>query len=271
MQTPDVSKKLLSLFFATIILAGSCLYTRASEETGKYTDDLPAPPEGKVFQLVWHDEFDGTEIDDTKWMMPDGVRRDGFWTPRAAKLNGRGYLLIAALEDDGDYLSAALRSSGRFEHSFGYYVARIRLQQQPGHWSAFWLNGPGTGSIEGGGRDGTEIDIYEKFDQTMMVFHNLHWDGYGEHHKHAGSVAYVPGIMKGFHTFGLWWKPDEYVFYIDGKETWSTDAGGVCQVPNHVILSNEIGKQAGDITKAELPDYFVVDYVRVYDLADEPD
>ena len=33
-------------------------------------------------------------------------------------------------------------------------------------------------------------------------------------------------------------------------------------------LSVEIGTWAGDITKATLPDRFVVDYVRVYDVAD---
>ena len=71
--------------------------------------------------------------------------------------------------------------------------------------------------------------------------------------------------MEGWHTFGLWWKPDEYVFYVDGKETWRTKAGGVCQVPEYIKLSDEIGNWAGDIKKAKLPDAFLVDYVRVYD------
>ena len=47
------------------------------------------------------------------------------------------------------------------------------------------------------------------------------------------------------------------------------DAGGVCQVPLYIKLSDEIGKWGGDITKANLPDRFLVDYVRVYDLVDE--
>ncbi len=37
------------------------------------------------------------------------------------------------------------------------------------------------------------------------------------------------------------------------------------QVPEYIKLTDEIGEWGGDITKAELPDYFVVDYVRVYD------
>ena len=56
--------------------------------------------------------------------------------------------------------------------------------------------------------------------------------------------------------------------YVDGKETWRTKAGGVCQVPLYIKLSDEIGDWGGDITKAKLPDRFLVDYVRVYDLVD---
>jgi hypothetical protein len=55
---------------------------------------------------------------------------------------------------------------------------------------------------------------------------------------------------------------------VDGQKTWRSTAGGVCQVPQYMLLSDEIGSWAGDITKAKLPDQFMVDYVRVYDLVD---
>ncbi len=43
---------------------------------------------------------------------------------------------------------------------------------------------------------------------------------------------------------------------------------GVCQVPLYVKLSDEIGDWAGDVARAKLPDEFLVDYVRVYDVVD---
>jgi hypothetical protein len=43
----------------------------------------------------------------------------------------------------------------------GYYVARIKLQDQPGHWSAFWLNNSSVGKVGNDGRDGTEIAIVD--------------------------------------------------------------------------------------------------------------
>jgi hypothetical protein len=37
-------------------------------------DALPAAPEGKTWKLVWHDEFDGTELDTTKWDIPEYLK-----------------------------------------------------------------------------------------------------------------------------------------------------------------------------------------------------
>ncbi len=40
----------------------------------------------------------------------------------------------------------------------------------------------------------------------------------------------MPELTEGFHEYGLLWTPEEYVFYVDGKEVWRTQAGGVSQV-----------------------------------------
>jgi beta-glucanase (GH16 family) len=227
---------------------------------------LPSAPNGKKWKLAWHDEFDGSTLDESKWDIPEGKRRDGWWSRKAISLDGQGHLVINTFKDGDKYIDGCVRTMGKFEHTFGYYVARIQLQKQPGHWSAFWLYNFSVGKVGNEGRDGTEIDIMEKPWLDDRVQQTLHWDGYGEHHKSEGKVVTFPGVMDGFHTFGLLWMPDEYVFYIDGKETWRTNAGGVCQVPLYIKLSDEIGKWGGDIATANLPDPFLVDYVRVYEL-----
>ena len=241
----------------------------APAQAAEPDDQLPPPPEGKTWKLVWHDEFDGTKLDASKWDVPNNRRRDGWWSPKAVSLDGEGHLAISTLKDGDRYLDACVRTREKFEHAHGYYVARIKLQVQPGHWSAFWLYNTSVGKIGNEGRDGTEIDIMEKPWLDDRVQHALHWDGYGEAHKSKGEVATVPGVMDGFHTFALCWQADEYVFFVDGKETWRTAAGGVCQVPLYIKLSDEIGKWGGDITMAKLPDRFLVDYVRVYDLVEK--
>ncbi|MCX8035942.1 MAG: glycoside hydrolase family 16 protein [Candidatus Sumerlaeia bacterium] len=247
----------------------------AEKESREKADKLPAIaalPAGKTLKLIWSDEFDGTKIDESKWEIfgtnGDVRRRDGFWVKDDAYLDGKGHLVLRTKKDGDRYTCGAVRTRGKFEHAFGYYVARCQFPTQPGHWPAFWLHTPRVNRIGDEGRDGTEIDIMEKPWLEDRITINLHWDGYGKAHRTAGTKVEIPGISKGFHTFGLLWLPDEYVFDVDGKEVWRSKAGGVSQVPQYVKLTEEIGTWAGNIADAKLPDYFLVDYVRVYDVVD---
>jgi len=257
----------LVAYFLIAGVSASSVPIQAQEPTH---DQLPTAPEGKAWKLVWNDEFNGTALDESKWVYrPDGKRKGGWWDRRAVSLDGKGRLAIKTFREGDKVIDGCITTQGKFEHAFGFYVARIQLQQQPGHWSAFWITGAGVHKVGDEGRDGTEIDIMEKPWLDERVQHTFHWDGYGKAHKSEGKVVKVPGVMEGFHTFAIWWKPDEYMFYVDGKETWRTKGGGPSQVPEYMLLSDEVGKWAGDIAKARLPDEFLVDYVRVYDLVDE--
>ncbi len=250
-------------------MAAAGLFAATSVIAADVEDKLPEPPDGKAWKLVWNDEFDGTKLDESKWEIAEGPRRDGFWSRKAISLDGKGNLVISALKDGDKFLDGCVRTRGKYEPAFGYFVARTKFQKEEGHWTAFWTYTPSVGKIGDEGRDGTEIDIMEKPSLDDEMNHALHWDGYGKEHKSKAHMFKVPGIMEGYHDFALWWTPEEYVFYVDGKETWRTKAGGVCQVPVYLKLSDEIGEWAGDIKKAKLPDHFYVDYVRVYDLVDK--
>jgi alpha-L-fucosidase len=230
---------------------------------------LPPLPEGQDWKLAWSDEFEGSAIDQSKWeVLGDSKRRDGYWVKADAYLDGKGNLILRTQKDGDRYTCGAIRTKGKFEHRYGYWVCRCQFPKQPGHWPAFWMMADGVSKVGDGGRDGTEIDIMEKPWRDDRTTQNLHWDGYGKDHKSAGLQFSVPGLSEGFHTFGLYWTSEEYVFYVDGLESWRTSAGGVSQVPEFAKLTEEIGQWGGDITKANLPDYFTVDYVRVYDMVD---
>jgi len=246
-----------------LVLAG---LTGCASLRGAPQPVLPSGAGAGPWQLVWHDEFDGTAIDEAKWeIVGDMPRRDGYWVKEDAYLDGNGRLVLRTKQDGDRYTCGAVRTLGKFEHRFGFWEVRCRFHKQPGHWPAFWLFCGGVGTVGEEGRDGTEIDVMEKPWAESRIQHALHYDGYGDAHKHQGKVVDLAGLNKGFHTFGLHWKPDEYVFYVDGKETWRTDAGGVSQVPEYIKLTEEIGDWGGDIKEAALPDFFLVDYVRVYD------
>jgi beta-glucanase (GH16 family) len=227
---------------------------------------LPPAPAGKQWQLSWQDEFNGTVLDETKWnRLGDSKRRDGWWVKEDAYLDGKGSLILRTRKDGNRYTCGAVNTRGKFEHAFGYYVARIKLPKQEGHWPAFWLMAPGVNTVGDEGRDGTEIDIIEVPWRDGRLTSNLHWDGYGKDHNSAGTKVSRPEVMEGWHTYGLLWLATEYVFYVDGQETWRSSAGGVSRVPEFIKLTEEIGKWGGKIQKASLPDYCEVDYVRVYE------
>ncbi len=233
---------------------------------GERDDELPPPPDGKGWKLAWQDEFEGSQLDETKWIYrQEGRRRDGWWSRNAVSLDGAGHLVMSTFKEGDKLVDACIATQGKFDHAFGYYVARIQLQKEPGHWPAFWLTCDGVRNLEDQGRNGSEIDIMEKPWMDETINHAVHWD-YGQPNSSAGIHVKVPHIMEGWHTFAVLWTTEEYVFYVDGKETWRTNAGGVCRVPVYILLSDEIGKWGGDIAKANLPDKFLVDYVRVYDL-----
>ena len=250
-----------------LVMAGGSGAVR-SQSAGEF---LPSAPAGQQWQRVWHDEFDGKALDETKWnRLGDWKRRDGWWVREDAYLNGKGSLVLRTRKDGKRYTCGAVNTRGKFEQAFGYYVARVKLPKQPGHWPAFWLMAPGVNTVGNQGRDGTEIDIIEVPWRDGRLTSNLHWDGYGQDLKSAGTKFSRPEVMTGWHTFALLWLPTEYVFYVDGQETWRSSAGGVSQVPEFIKLTEEIGDWGGDVQKASLPDYCEVDYVRVYEAKPAP-
>lgn len=232
---------------------------------------LPPLLKGKKWKLVWSDEFNGKTVDTGKWnILGDHVRKDGWWVKEDVRLDGKGSLEIRVKKKGDKFTTGAINTKSKFEKRFGYFVARCRFTGARGHGPAFWLQSPGVGRVGDDGRDGTEIDIMEKFKNYDRVQHAMHWDGYGKYHSSSACQIDLPGVSEGWHTFALCWTPDEYIFYIDGQESWRTKDGGVSQVPAYVILSDEIRAWNGDISKQDLPRYFYVDYVRVYETEQNP-
>ena len=235
---------------------------------------LPQPPTGTRWKKTFVDEFDGDSIDQSKWViLGDKPRKTGFWLKNLSRLDGKGNLVITVDRDLDSKtnqmrsIAGGLETNGKFEQAFGYFECRYQMPRDngSGYHCSFWLQSNTMADVAERGRNGTEIDVIEKFHHDDKIQHCLHWDGYGEHHDRTKCEFPWPGIMDGAHIFALKWTPTQYTFYVDGIETWKTDAGGVSQVPAFVRLTMEFSQGwNGDIASAKLPDQFVVDYVRVY-------
>lgn len=240
-------------------------------------------------KLIWADEFDGTGIPDpTKWDRPEYNRRpnakgpDGYWSKEDSFLDGKGNLVIRVRKIDNknndsdpyDYSVGAVRTLGKFKQLYGRFDIRCQLPKQQGWWVAFWMMQGNVGSEANAGVDGSEVDIMEAFGWTNKINHAVHYDGYGIAHKSVGKNELIPGIREGFHTYSLEWYPEKYVFFVDGKEMWRSNGGGICNQPGYIKVTGEISTEdwainnywSNDPAKATYPDSFKVDYVRVYEI-----
>ena len=260
-------------------------------------------PDGFDFELVWSDEFDGTEVDAEKWDYRLSMmgRRHPAWTNNAVRIEN-GCAVFSICEENGEIVSSQLQTGynfmdepvsttkfmdehlqwtigklhqNKFTHKYGYYECRCRLQRKDGWWSAFWLQSPIIGASLDPKLTGSEVDIMESSRPGRVHRHNVFTGGYG-----LDMQRYFAGgkdmDTEEFHTFGVLWLPDKYVFYIDGVEDGViTDA--VSGVPAFILITTEpIGYRNNDhkptteaIEAAKAGDTFVVDYVRVFDIKEK--
>ena len=147
-----------------------------------------------------------------------------------------------------------------------------------GIWPAFWTM-PDRGAAfskewykrDNTGTDGMEMDIVEYLvdNGPNRYGAGVHWDGYGEQHKMAGSNYLFHGPTRnGWHNYGMLWEPGKITFYIDGTKTLEFTSPRVCSVPSYILLNAQTGGHAGPVEDAKLPDSMQVEYVRVWQRKD---
>ncbi len=155
-----------------IILLGA-----ASSCSAKQSADNPSSFPLEEYKLVWADEFNGTTLDMTKWNYRGlGPRRDGVNVRDSVSFDGKGHLILTTKRSSDKYHTAMIGTQGKFETTFGYFECRVQLQEQIGHWSAFWLQTPTIAKEIGNtAESGTEIDIFEYLRREGdTVHHTLH-------------------------------------------------------------------------------------------------
>lgn len=256
--------------------------------------DIPCYPMGQKvdmdkFVLTFSDDFDA-ELDRSVWSghyqygNTTEARKGSYWNQSLASTkDGNLVIPIVYLEDGMGGKGAGWYTAGidtdsdapnGFSQKYGYFECRCILPKGADIWSAFWLMNDGVYNPDGNGMDGTEIDIFESdcYGDFMenAITSNLHFDGYGDAHQKHGATKFLlkNNPYEEFNTYGLEWNEDEYIFYINGVETFRTDYGGVSQNEEYLILSVEMKGENGIPSEREnLPAEgaeFIVDYVRVY-------
>ncbi|TVP76390.1 MAG: glycosyl hydrolase family protein [Puniceicoccaceae bacterium] len=236
-------------------------------------------PTGDNWVLDFSDEFNGTEVDLTKWQIDDSPRsRDPrwsrgihqwFWRPRNVSV-ADGHLILDVEKTNSNTMATGAISSrpGKYETTFGFFEVRVKIADttKDTH-TAFWLQGKNMGVVTGSGNNGAEVDVFESAwfgDFTKAV---VHIDGYGADRRARTRQYDTPGLHDGFNVFGLHWTPNEMRIYYNGVHKVTYTGRWLPLVPEWLWLSN--GASFGDIgTFQDEPIGWLTsskwDYVRVW-------
>jgi beta-glucanase (GH16 family) len=249
--------------------------------------------------VAWSDEFNGSLLDLTRWSYraTGALRFDAIVTPDAVSVGG-GALTIKTYTEAGTHFVGMIATQNvgltGFEQRYGYFEARVKFDNAPGQWSAFWLQSRTLGNPIGDpATAGVEMDVAEHRtrcveapaptppqtcapdnDISDRIQQAFIWDGYGPDSKAAVRLsAPLPGLGNGsWHTWAMRWTPTDVTYYYDGVATW-TSTSPVSQRSQYIILSSDVGAFfAGAIppggygSRQTSTTTMQVDYVRVWAL-----
>jgi len=251
-------------------------------------------PTYATFSLVWSDEFNGTSLDTGNWSYDIG---DGcpslcgwgnnelqYYRSENVTVTGGNLVITAKNESYGGSSFTSGKVHTRAKHSFlyGRIEMRAKIPTGGGMWPAFWMMPQD--DVYGGWAASGEIDIMESSNATTQVGGALHYgDNYPDNTSTSGSYTLGgTNFADDFHIYAVEWEADTMRWYVDGtlfmtrtSAQWYTNAAPENnQAPFdqefYIILNAAVGgwytgcTDPGCIT-ADLPQEFLVDYVRVYE------
>ena len=261
------------------IVSDTVIQTITINQAGANSTDWYVP---NGYSLVWHDEFDGTELNSADWTHE--VKSSGWVNEELQnyvnhKTRGEslvtevkdGRLRITCLKENGKIYSGRVYAKVKQGWTYGYIEGRIKLPKGKGTWPAFWMMPVKFTAWP----DDGEIDIMEEVGfHPDYVSSSLHATA----HVHSNNTQVThemkcEGAEAEFHTYALLWTDKNITTYVDGKVQLSYNNRGLghddwpYDAPFYVILNLAWGGTWGGmqgVDESALPATMEVDYVRVY-------
>jgi beta-glucanase (GH16 family) len=236
-----------------------------------------APPAD--WRLVFSDEFDGGKLDAAKWNTT--MEFAGIHGPRYHNESYLSYTLdddvlleegrlrlrtdrrvVSGQEPMGlfHYSQGLVSTHDKFSFTHGYIEIRARYPGGKGLWPCFWLM-PEHQSWP------PEFDIAEYYGGQRKMHHGL---AYGSMHEPLWDSTgdTTTNFENTWHTYALEWTAGRAVWRVDGVVRKTVVAGYVPSTPMYVILSNSVSSRIGPSGAPDestvFPNFFEIDYVRIY-------
>ena len=244
------------------------------------------------WNLVWEDEFDGSSLDESKWVYDNcgssslsnmcGNAEEQVYTERKENIYVEdGILIIRALRENYydahfghtfNYTSGKVTTQGKASFKYGKIVVNAKIPFGMGLWTAIWMLGDNIGSV--GWPLCGEIDIMEHVNLENRFLGTVHSESQHGSNGVGGEIA-VQGLNENFHDYSLEWDSDQMSFafndsifftlnkadYTDDEEHWPFDQ------PFFLILNLAVGGNwpGSPNSSTEFPSKFFINYVRVYE------
>jgi beta-glucanase (GH16 family) len=270
--------------------------TSLSPESASSSDAVDSITwDSREWNLIWSDEFEGaagTPINDEDWTCEVGGQGWGnqeheFYTTSTdnVSLDGDGSLAIVARQENFpgsrcwygtcEYSSARCITQGKVEFTYGRVEARIKVPYGQGIWPAFWLLGANIQQVAW--PNSGEIDIMENIGkEPKTVYGTAHGPHYSGGAGMGSNFSFADDLADDYHIFAIDWDVDAIRWYVDGNLYYKLtpdDLGNRKWVFDHdffILLNVAVGGQwpgyPDDTTT--FPQTMLVDYVRVYQLAE---
>lgn len=270
---------LISGFAASLLLSACSVSQKLSEKP--YVIVQKEGREAKKWKLVWEDDFDGNEIDATKWSrIPKG---ESDWNKHMSTVDDvfrleNGSLYLRGInnpdttKDSRPFITGGIWSKNKFAFQYGRIEIRAKLGSAQGAWPAMWmlaeLDKYGKYPLNG------EIDIMEHLNYDTIIYQTTHSHytlnlGQKDNPPHGGTATVN---VNEYNVYGLSWYPDKIVFQLNGKDTFTyprVDGVDKSQWPYDqpffILIDQQLGgKWVGKVDQSELPVEMEIDWVKVY-------
>jgi len=264
--------------YEIIILDDDIMMAPLSDNDGFYT-----PAEYNSMRKVWSDEFDGQTLDAKYWTndVGNGCPNLCQWGNQELQLYGvqsdvmevnNGKLTIRAINDNGTYRSARIKTKDKVELTYGRIDIRAKLPRGKGIWPALWALGSNidTNPWPGCG----EIDLMELIgSQPSTVHGTVHYQDFASKaYRTSGGSTQLNGeeFSQKFHVFTTIWDRNRIEWYLDNKlyNTFSypNETGNTFRLPYYFLMNVAVGGRwpgSPDNTTV-FPQEMIVDYIRVF-------
>ena len=233
------------------------------------------------WELVWEENFDGTQLDTTIWSMiprgnPDWQNTMSYdercYELSDGKLTLRGIINEDLQKDSSPYITGGVWTKGKKSFNRGRIEVKAKLNGAQGAWPAIWMLP--FESDKYGWPEGGEVDIMERLNYDTFVYQTVH-----SHYTYTlgedknppnGSTASIN--PHDFNVYGVDFYPDSLVFHVNGIKSFTyprveTDKEGQFpfDISQYLLIDMQLGGTwVGEVDPTGLPVEMEIDWVKYY-------